>query len=178
MGSGWTRLGTVNWNIQELPSHMRQGQGCGKRREAGCRPRAFTSTLTSSLSNTRGETICKALPSCPPPQPPLPSLRQVQKPVFAKQPGALGLFLSGPFGCYGSCSRKTLLPTIQAFLSEPGSEHLAFQSEGGGGRRGRGSRKRRLTTPLPDPDCPQSLPHWSPHPHKEILSLKPSVPLP
>ena len=49
-------------------------------------------------------------------------------PALAKQPGAIGLFLSVPSGCYGSCLRKPLLPTSKAFSSEPGGEHLASQA--------------------------------------------------
>lgn len=64
-----------------------------------------------------------AQPSSPPPHPRfLPSLLAAtsRQPALAKQPGALGLFLSVPSGCCGSCFRKPFLPIVRAFSSEPG----------------------------------------------------------
>lgn len=117
--------------LREIPSHARQGQGCGMRREVGCGPRAFPSALTSGLPNPRGP--CKALPNCPPPPPPLLQARAEgrpplpERPAFAKQPGALGLSLSALFGCHGSCFRKPFLPTIKAVLPGPASSTLPFR---------------------------------------------------
>lgn len=98
--------------------------------------------------------VCQALLPAPPlPPPPTPHSRQAQReqwhpfakqPAFAKQPGALGLRLSALSGCYGSCSRKPSLPTIKAFLPEPGSRHLAFQQ---GRQRGRGRWEPSHHTP-------------------------------
>lgn len=53
--------------------------------------------------------------------------RDCHLPACAKQPGAVGLSLSVPSGCYGSCLRKPLLPTTKAFSSEPGGERLAVR---------------------------------------------------
>lgn len=103
------------------------------------------------------------LPDSHPPPPRAGTQHDCRLPALAKQPGAIGLFLSVPSGCYGSCLRKPLLPTTKAFSSEPGGERLAGQagqqsSEGGveGGARG----CRTAGSPI-GPPWPQT---WSPGP--------------
>lgn len=101
--------------FNEVPSRVREIQGCGKGRQAGLpRAEALGSPLTSGSSNTGGDRICKAAPNCSPPPPPSPPLQQVQ-PAFAKQPGALRLCLSVLRGCYGSCFRRAFPANRRGF---------------------------------------------------------------
>lgn len=150
--------------LNEIPSHMRQSQGCGKRREAGCRPRAFTSTLTSSLSNSRGETICKALPKCPPPQPPLLPPARYRAALATFQSSQHLLSNRELLGCFSQVSTVAMEAVLENSANNQGCFVRArfrapcLSVRGRWGQEGQRLPEGRLTLPLPDPDCPQALP--------------------
>lgn len=161
--------------FHKVPSHVRQVQGRGKRREAGCRlepssdlkllqspRRAFAKLPQSAL-------LPRPISS---PQAAAEELQPLLKQLaFAKQPGAV------LFGCYGSYFRKTFPANHGAFLS--GSEHLPFSRVvGTEGQRLLEAQDNRAPATVSAPARPTIVPclylMYLSLP-KEILSLKLSV---